>query len=810
MASLRVICCANGGEGVEELRRLFPQPAEITICEGRTMPEALNAAVFGLASPDPDDLLCFIHRDARLDFDAPAILPRYLDVLDRPGVLGFCGAKRQTHEGHWYASPPLFGGLRQDNRAVLFERPTRGPAGLRFEPVETLDGYCLVLRRSVFDRIGGFDEALDGWHFYDIDVCMRALAAGHVNYALDQPTTHLSWGLSDHEWTRLHAKWLAIWEESWFRPQPPRQVAVYTIASGEPDQVERLMESCADADGVYALDPGATGGAADRFHELGAEVVAKEIRPWREDVARNAALALVPEQVDVCVALDPGEALTPGWRASLEQAWTSRTTRLEHRVAELTPGRASPWTTREGRVHARSGYAWSGPTRPSLDSVEGLSEAVTEVPSVLVDRQGPLPARPPEPALLELAARERPDDASRLLDHARALAEAERWWHCIGQCRHFLEHPSATSQLERATACILLGRCFDQMQQPAEAQRWLVRAISEAPTQREPLVALAGFFQARDDHPGAYFAARSALTLHDRAEHRLNDPVAWAERPHDQVSVAAYYLGLKEESLREALKAVEENPWDERLIDNHNLVQELTIDPKTEADATVDVIVLAHSKSAAEYEMTCRTIRSLRLSSPAYDTNVVVVETNADLEREPFAGEPLFGPDVTVVFPGGPFRYNAFLRAGFDALEDSTAQDLLILNNDVVLFGQGFLDVMSEALDSVDSVSPLGLREATWSGVDLEERLIAGYNVNTVLHGWCVMFDQAILNVVRFETLFPPEFTFYWQDIEYGRVLEAHGFTHALVPAAKAVHLSRGSHHLLDRPAGETVPPSPR
>lgn len=808
MASLRVICCANDDEGVEEFRRVFPQPAKITICGGRTMPEALNSAVARLASPDPGDLLCFIHRDARLDFDAPAVLPRYLDVLERPGVLGFCGAKRQTREGRWYASPPLYGTLRQSDRALVFDTPTRGREGLRFEPVETLDGYCLLMLRSVFDRIGGFDEGLDGWHFYDVDVCMRALAAGYANYVLDQPTTHLSWGRSDAEWTRLHGKWLATWEETWFRAQPGLRVAVYTVAGGEPDQAERLMQSCAGVDGVYVLDPGGADGAAGRFRELGAEVASRELEPWRADAVRAAALGLVPETVDVCIALDPGETLATGWRAALDEAWASRTTRLAYRVAELEPDRPAPWTTRESVVHARNAYAWSGPARPSLEPLDGILEVVAETPSVLVERDGRPSDLPHDLPLLELAIRERPDDARRVLHLAGAFLDAQRWWDCIASCRRFLEHPGATSPPERAHACILLGTCFDRMQQPAEAQRWLVRAVSEAPTRREPLVALADLFQARGDHPGAYFAAKAALALQDRAEHPLDERAAWRERPHDHVAVAAYYLGLKEESLREALAAVEENPWDQRLIDNHNLVQELTIIPEQDLDVDVDVIVLAHSRSEADYRMTCRTVGSLRLSSPDVGTNVVVVETNAALGRESFAGEPLFGHGVTTVFPGGPFGYNAFLRAGYETLEASPAPYLLVLNNDVVLFGQGFLDAMIEGLESVDSVSPLGLREATWSGIQRDEPLILGYDVNTVLHGWCVMLDTAMFDTVPFETLFPPEFTFYGQDVEYGAVLEAHGLSHGLVTAAKALHLGRGSHHLLETPAEETGPPS--
>jgi GT2 family glycosyltransferase len=687
----------------------------------------------------------------------------------------------------------------------MFERPGRGAPGVRFESVETLDGYCLLMPRSVFDRIGGFDERLDGWHFYDVDVCMRAIAAGYVNYVLDQPTTHVSWGRSDAEWERLRAVWLDTWEETWFRSRAGLRAAVYSVAAPGCDRPGLPAPDPGDepAD-VYLLDAG--GGTAGRFRDVGAEVASRRLSPWRADIAWNAALALVPAEVDVCLPLHVGETLAKGWRDAIEEAWTVRATRMEHRVLEHVHG-AAPWSVKEARPHAREGYHWVGAAVARLAPVSGLAEHVVESADVLLERRRGA-AEQPGLALLELAAAERPHDPAPLLDLARALADAGRWWECAARCRVALDLAAGLQPVERATACILLGRCFEELVQPAEAERWLVRAVSEAPGQREPRIALAELHQRRDDHAAAYAAAKASLRLRMPSEHPLQDPASWRERAHDLVAVSAFYLGFGQESLAEALAAVEENPWDQRLIDNHNLIQELTAGAPSAQAATVDAIVLSNAASATEYALTRTTIQSLRLSSPGIGTKVVVVETNAGIHDEPFAEQPPFAPEVDVVLPGGAFAINRALRAGYEALSGSRAPHLLLLNNDVVLFGEGFLEELVSALDHVDSASPLGLREATWSGIDRTAGIVHGYDVNTVLHGWCVLVRRSVVEAVGFEALFPPEFTFYGQDVHYGETLREHGLAHGLVTSAKALHLGGSSHHLLPVPPEQTLPAS--
>ena len=98
-------------------------------------------------------------------------------------------------------------------------------------------------------------------------------------------------------------------------------IIIYAICKNEAKFAERFMASCEGADGVYVLDTGSTDGTPELLRELGATVQVAVIDPWRFDTARNASLAMLPEDADVCICLDLDEVLCPGWREALVRPW---------------------------------------------------------------------------------------------------------------------------------------------------------------------------------------------------------------------------------------------------------------------------------------------------------------------------------------------------------------------------------------------------------------------------------------------------------------------------------------------------------
>ena len=108
------------------------------------------------------------------------------------------------------------------------------------------------------------------------------------------------------------------------------KIAVYAIALNESKHVARFCEAARDADLIVVADTGSTDDTAELLIGHGAQLRYVSVKPWRFDDARNALLAMLPEDIDVCVSLDLDEVLQPGWRQEIERVWTPLTTRLRY------------------------------------------------------------------------------------------------------------------------------------------------------------------------------------------------------------------------------------------------------------------------------------------------------------------------------------------------------------------------------------------------------------------------------------------------------------------------------------------------
>ena len=108
------------------------------------------------------------------------------------------------------------------------------------------------------------------------------------------------------------------------------KIAVYTIAKNEEKFVERWAKSCEEADYRLIVDTGSSDNTLLTAAKYGIEVGSISISPWRFDDARNAALALLPDDIDMCIALDMDEILVPGWRKELEKINYLMPTHISH------------------------------------------------------------------------------------------------------------------------------------------------------------------------------------------------------------------------------------------------------------------------------------------------------------------------------------------------------------------------------------------------------------------------------------------------------------------------------------------------
>lgn len=311
-------------------------------------------------------------------------------------------------------------------------------------------------------------------------------------------------------------------------PVKSPRVAVYGIARDEEAHVERWARSAlAEADVVVMVDTGSTDRTAEIAEDLGVVVHRISVIPWRFDMARNTALALLPGDVDACVSLDMDEWLEPGWRGALDKSWGEGigTAKVTLRfVASEAPEADVTLEYLIDRVHHRQGSKW---VLPCHEVVVCPGRRVGIFPGVKIRH---LPANEKDRSgrdtpLLALGVQENPNDARALYYYARQLYYNNDWTQARDLFVKYLSMPGAQFDQERAEACRFISR----MVWPDQKEKWLLRACYEAPTRRECWGELAMLYTSQNlKREAAGVASRVlSITTKDHSNSFHIEPWAW-------------------------------------------------------------------------------------------------------------------------------------------------------------------------------------------------------------------------------------------------------------------------------------------
>jgi tetratricopeptide (TPR) repeat protein len=339
------------------------------------------------------------------------------------------------------------------------------------------------------------------------------------------------------------------------------KIAVYTIAKNEERFVERWAQSAKEADYRFILDTGSSDNTVARATALGVNVAVSSISPWRFDDARNTALALLPADIDFCIALDMDEVLVEGWREHLEQV-KPETTRPRYQYTWSWNGGKPGLQYGADKIHKRHGYRWKHPVHEVLvaDRIQEVQEwiglEIHHYPDNSKSRGQYFP-------LLELAVKEDPTDDRNQYYLAREYFFNGRLNDAAEMFVNHLANPKATWGPERAASCRYLAKC-----RPFLAEDYLIQAVQEAPGRREALVELAQYYYTKQNWEECLDWAKIALLIETKPLDYLCEEFAWGGLPYDLAAIASYNLGDKEAAYRYGETALAFNPEDGRLARN--------------------------------------------------------------------------------------------------------------------------------------------------------------------------------------------------------------------------------------------------
>jgi GT2 family glycosyltransferase len=193
-----VVDNASDDETVGRIRNRFPDCRLVLAERNRGFAAGCNRGIESTTA----ELVLLLNPDARLRPGTLATMVRYLDenqhvgivgpaLEAEPGVLqrdisatGLFPSFRQslfeyTRLGRWYPDSPW---VREYFLADFDRRSNR--------PVAMVQGACMLVRRSLLDAIGAFDERFF-LYFEETDLCKRAVDAGReVHYLGEVAAVH--------------------------------------------------------------------------------------------------------------------------------------------------------------------------------------------------------------------------------------------------------------------------------------------------------------------------------------------------------------------------------------------------------------------------------------------------------------------------------------------------------------------------------------------------------------------------------------------------------------------------------------------
>ena len=319
----------------------------------------------------------------------------------------------------------------------------------------------------------------------------------------------------------------------------PLKIAVYSISKNEAKHVKRFCDAANEADLIVIADTGSTDDTVTLARKAGATVHEILVSPWRFDVARNAALALVPGDVDVCVSMDLDEILQPGWRDVIEHAWKGDTTRIAYNFDNGDDN-----TFVQNKIHSRKGYVWKWMCHewPLPDRIE---EVVASVDFTMAVHKPDLKkCRKQYLNLMFACAMEEPESARHSKYYARELHVQGYFEKAISEFSRLLSLDECKEPAERGYAYRMMSRAAHFMGDSQAALAYARKCVSEDPGMRESWCTLAWECGSQGLWLESLSAASAALNINERGSFYATEDNAWRGLPHELAACALDKLGM--------------------------------------------------------------------------------------------------------------------------------------------------------------------------------------------------------------------------------------------------------------------------
>ena len=350
------------------------------------------------------------------------------------------------------------------------------------------------------------------------------------------------------------------------------KIAIYTIALNEEKHVKDWFESGKDADLLLIADTGSTDNTVAEAKKLGIEVQEISVNPWRFDTARNASLALLPKDIDMCIQLDMDETLSPGWRKEVEKAFAEDNFWPTYKqVTSWSPDGEPINFFYYFKIHHRHNFAWKHPIHEVIEPKDGAFYPRKEIDVRTYHKQDVTKDRTSYLKLLQMAVSESPNDWRMNHYLCREYSYKADFQNVIHSAYKALDIGYGWDQ-ERASTCIWASQAAQGLGYLHWAYEWAKKGTQEAPEFYEAWHWRAQIAHLMGKWSDCYYSATKIDSLERQISH-LNNLDAWNWWGFDLAALSAHKLGFHQEAVDFGLRAIKGNPSLERLNSNQTFYE---------------------------------------------------------------------------------------------------------------------------------------------------------------------------------------------------------------------------------------------
>lgn len=356
------------------------------------------------------------------------------------------------------------------------------------------------------------------------------------------------------------------------------KIIVYAICKNEEKHIKRWYESMKEADEIYVLDTGSTDNSVELLKSFNINTKVKKYKNFKFDVARNESLKMVPEDADICVCTDLDEVFTKGWRYELEKIWKPDVDRVRYNLNFTFNQKGEAIMSYFiSKIHTRNNYKWTHNVHEvlefTLDRKENLITSdkieINHYPDRTKDRSYYLD-------LLKREVNENPLDDRNLHYLGREYMYNALYNEAIDTLIKHVKLDSCTYTEEKSCSMRYISRCYKELKRFDEAEMWLKKSVKLTPQVREPYVELGSLYYEQKDYIKSIDYLEKANNIKEKTLSYINEQYAWDETINDILSLDYFYIGNLTKSLENVKKALEINPFNERIAKNYELIKNLS------------------------------------------------------------------------------------------------------------------------------------------------------------------------------------------------------------------------------------------